>query len=132
MTVAMLMKNTVASATRAAARANRKSWQLQPLPLRPARPVPSDIVIARAQRPKNIGHLAEEIGLEPNEVSLYGSNKAKISLNVLQRLRTRQAGNYVVVAGITPTPLGEVHYLSTHTYITLDKQEYTRGTVSGS
>ncbi|XP_034488703.1 C-1-tetrahydrofolate synthase, cytoplasmic isoform X1 [Drosophila innubila] len=107
MTVAMLMKNTVASATRAAARANRKSWQLQPLPLRPARPVPSDIVIARAQRPKNIGHLAEEIGLEPNEVSLYGSNKAKISLNVLQRLRTRQAGKYVVVAGITPTPLGE-------------------------
>lgn len=107
MTVAMLMKNTVVSATRAAARSNKVKWPLQPLPLCLVRPVPSDIEIARAQRPKNIGQLAEEIGLEPNEVSLYGSKKAKISLSVLQRLEQRPAGKYVVVAGITPTPLGE-------------------------
>lgn len=107
MTVAMLMKNTVVSATRAAARSNKAKWPLQPLPLTLVRPVPSDIEIARAQRPKNIGQLAEEIGLEPNEVSLYGSKKAKISLSVLQRLQQRPAGKYVVVAGITPTPLGE-------------------------
>lgn len=107
MTVAMLMKNTVVSATRAAVRANKSKWPLQPLPLNLVRPVPSDIEIARAQRPKNIGQLAEEIGLQPNEVSLYGSKKAKISLSVLQRLQQRPAGKYVVVAGITPTPLGE-------------------------
>lgn len=107
MTVAMLMKNTVVSAKRAATRSTKVKWPLQPLPLKPARPVPSDIVIARAQRPKNIAQLAEEIGLEPNEVSLYGSKKAKISLNVLQRLEKRPVGKYVVVAGITPTPLGE-------------------------
>lgn len=107
MTVAMLMKNTVVSAKRASARSSKMKWPLQPLPLKPVRPVPSDIVIARAQRPKNIGQLAEEIGLEPNEVSLYGSKKAKISLNVLQRLKKCPVGKYVVVAGITPTPLGE-------------------------
>ncbi|KAH8312464.1 hypothetical protein KR044_010867 [Drosophila immigrans] len=107
MTVAMLMKNTVASATKAAARAKRSTWTLQALPLKLERPVPSDIEIARAQRPKNIAHLAAEIGLEESEVSQYGSSKAKISLNVLQRLRERKVGNYVVVAGITPTPLGE-------------------------
>ncbi|KAH8381321.1 hypothetical protein KR093_002573 [Drosophila rubida] len=107
MTVAMLMKNTVAAASRAAARSKCSSWSLQPLALQLVRPVPSDITIARAQRPKHIAHLAEEIGLEESEVSLYGNSKAKISLNVLQRLHERQAGNYVVVAGITPTPLGE-------------------------
>ncbi|XP_043863721.1 C-1-tetrahydrofolate synthase, cytoplasmic isoform X2 [Drosophila mojavensis] len=107
MTVAMLMKNTVVSATRAAASARCSQWSLQVLPLRPARPVPSDIVIARAQRPKHIGKLAEEIGLLPSEVSMYGSRKAKISLGVIQRLKDQPVGKYVVVAGITPTPLGE-------------------------
>ncbi|EDW67137.1 C-1-tetrahydrofolate synthase, cytoplasmic isoform X1 [Drosophila virilis] len=107
MTVAMLMKNTVVSASRAAARVKRTKWPLQLLPLRPARPVPSDIVIARAQHPKNIAQLAEEIGLLPKEVSLYGSKKAKISLSVLERLQEQRSGSYVVVAGITPTPLGE-------------------------
>ncbi|EDV91288.1 C-1-tetrahydrofolate synthase, cytoplasmic [Drosophila grimshawi] len=107
MTVAMLMKNTVVSATRAAVRAKLTRWPIELLPLNPLRPVPSDIVIARAQRPKNIGQLAEEIGLLPNEVSLYGNSKAKISLSVLQRLQHQQSGSYIVVAGITPTPLGE-------------------------
>lgn len=107
MTVAMLMKNTVVSATRAATTARSNKWSLQVLPLRLVRPVPSDIDIARAQRPKHIGKLAEEIGLLPNEVSMYGSRKAKISLSVIERLKDQQVGKYVVVAGITPTPLGE-------------------------
>ncbi|KAH8414132.1 hypothetical protein KR222_008158, partial [Zaprionus bogoriensis] len=107
MTVAMLMKNTVVSAIRTAARSAQTKWPLQPLPLHPLQPVPSDIEIARAQRPKNIGQLAEEIGLELSEVSFYGCSKAKISLSVLQRLQDRPGGKYVVVAGITPTPLGE-------------------------
>uniref|UniRef100_T1GWV3 Formate--tetrahydrofolate ligase n=1 Tax=Megaselia scalaris TaxID=36166 RepID=T1GWV3_MEGSC len=70
-------------------------------------PVPNDITIARSQQPKDISILAEEIGLISNEVSLYGNKKAKISLSVKDRLKDRQDGKYVVVAGITPTPLGE-------------------------
>ncbi|KAH8241243.1 hypothetical protein KR032_004965, partial [Drosophila birchii] len=107
MTVAMLMKNTVRSAARALERHLSTQWTLQPLPIQPLRPVPSDIVIARAQKPKDIAWLAKEIGLESREVSLYGSKKAKISLSVLERLADKEAGNYVVVAGMTPTPLGE-------------------------
>ncbi|XP_068155521.1 C-1-tetrahydrofolate synthase, cytoplasmic isoform X1 [Drosophila tropicalis] len=107
MTVAMLMKNTVRSAARALDRQMRNTWTLEPLSLKPLRPVPSDIVIARAQKPKDIAYLANEIGLEPREVSLYGNKKAKISLDVLSRLKDKEVGNYVVVAGITPTPLGE-------------------------
>lgn len=40
-------------------------------------------------------------------MSLYGKKKAKISLDVLKRLKDKEDGKYVVVAGITPTPLGE-------------------------
>lgn len=59
----------------------------------------SDIVIARSQEPKDISFLAEEIGLYPSEVSLYGSKKAKISLKVINRLKDHEDGKYVVVAG---------------------------------
>ena len=70
--------------------------------------IPSDIDIARGQVPKDIDFLAEEIGLLPSELELYGKKKAKISLDVLERLQqTRRDGKYVVVAGITPTPFGE-------------------------
>ncbi|KAK6008895.1 formate--tetrahydrofolate ligase, partial [Ostertagia ostertagi] len=37
----------------------------------------------------------------------YGRKKAKVSLDVLRRLKHVKDGKYVVVAGITPTPLGE-------------------------
>jgi methylenetetrahydrofolate dehydrogenase (NADP+)/methenyltetrahydrofolate cyclohydrolase/formyltetrahydrofolate synthetase len=47
------------------------------------------------------------MGLIPEEVESYGRNKAKVELSVLDRLQTRQDGKYIVVAGITPTPLGE-------------------------
>lgn len=59
----------------------------------------SDIEIARAQNPKDISILAKEIGLIGNEFSLYGNKKAKISLNVVDRLSARGNGSYIVVAG---------------------------------
>lgn len=107
MTVAMLMKNTVLSAHRAAIKITNTKWNLRPLKLKILTPVPNDITIARSQEPKEIKQLAEELGLYPNEVSPYGSKKAKISLKVLDRLQNQKRGKYIVVAGITPTPLGE-------------------------
>ncbi|XP_025835730.1 C-1-tetrahydrofolate synthase, cytoplasmic isoform X2 [Agrilus planipennis] len=107
MTVAMLMKNTVLSAQRQFQKLLVGHWNLKTLPLHLKRPVPSDIEIARSQIPKKISLLAEEIGLAPNEVNQYGSTKAKISLSALDRLKNLQNGKYVVVVGITPTPLGE-------------------------
>lgn len=107
MTVAMLMKNTVLAARRAADKLRLQKWNLNPLPLDLKKPVPSDIEVARSQEPKDITDLAVEIGLQPNEVSPYGSKKAKVSLSVLQRLKVKPNGKYIVVAGITPTPLGE-------------------------
>merc|ERR1712106_657895 len=106
-TVAMLMHNTVYSANRTYLANTGSSWKLSLLPLRPLEKVPSDIEVARAQTPKDINDLAAEIGLLPSEVDLYGKKKAKVSLSTLNRLSSRKNGKYVVVAGITPTPLGE-------------------------
>lgn len=99
MTVAMLMKNTVQSYLRWVNSITSSEWKLSVLPLKLVKPVPSDISIARAQTPKDIGKLAEEIGLQSNEVNLYGPKKAKISLKTLERLHDRDDGKYVVVAG---------------------------------
>ena len=41
------------------------------------------------------------------QIEPYGSNKAKVELSLLERLKDRPDGYYVVVTGINPTPLGE-------------------------
>ncbi|XP_072121737.1 monofunctional C1-tetrahydrofolate synthase, mitochondrial [Mobula birostris] len=107
LTGALRIKNTVESSTRWFKEQQRRRWNLQPLKLHPVSPVPSDIEISRAQTPKAIDILAKEIGLHPTEIEAYGRNKAKVKLSVLDRLKTREEGKYVLVAGITPTPLGE-------------------------
>jgi methylenetetrahydrofolate dehydrogenase (NADP+)/methenyltetrahydrofolate cyclohydrolase/formyltetrahydrofolate synthetase len=104
MTVAMLMKNTVRSAEQFL-----KGFKEPVLYLTPEikEKVPSDIDIAMAQTPKQIKKIGKELGLLSKELELYGEYKAKVSLNVLDRLSHVQNGKYVVVTGITPTPLGE-------------------------
>lgn len=59
----------------------------------------SDIEISRAQTPKPVERLAEEIGLLPEELEAYGKSKAKVRLSLLDRLRTQPDGKYVLVAG---------------------------------
>ena len=78
------------------------------LPLKIESPVPSDIDIAKKQIPKDIQQLAREIHLHDNELELYGTKKAKVKLSVLERLSNASSGKYVVVSGITPTPLGKL------------------------
>ena len=105
MTVAMLMSNTFDAARRAWTK--RRERKLIPLPLTLLDEVPSDIEIATSQTPKPVAQIASEIGIHPDEVESYGKYKAKIELSVLDRLKDRHDGKYIVVAGITPTPLGE-------------------------
>lgn len=70
-------------------------------------PVPSDIDIAHAHTPKPILELASEIGIEKDELMPYGNYATKVDISILDRLKHRKQGKYVVVSGITPTPLGE-------------------------
>lgn len=70
-------------------------------------PVPSDIEISQSITPQPINFIADAAGLTPDEYDLYGKTKAKISLDVRKRLSGQRDGNYVVMTGINPTPLGE-------------------------
>ena len=70
-------------------------------------PVPSDIEIAQAATLRPIREIAEQIGLSEDDLDLYGKYKAKVHLDVLQRLQDRPQGKYIDVTAITPTPLGE-------------------------
>ncbi len=83
------------------------SRSFTPTPLDRKNPVPSDIEIAQAAPLKPITQVAEELGLLPEEIEQYGPYKAKVRLEVLQRLKDVPDGIYVDVTAITPTPLGE-------------------------
>jgi methylenetetrahydrofolate dehydrogenase (NADP+)/methenyltetrahydrofolate cyclohydrolase/formyltetrahydrofolate synthetase/formate--tetrahydrofolate ligase len=69
--------------------------------------VPSDIDIAQAAAPISIAQIAAEAGITPDELELYGKSKAKVRLEIRDRLKNVANGKYVVVTAITPTPLGE-------------------------
>jgi formyltetrahydrofolate synthetase len=84
---------------------NRKPFT--PTPLKRRNPVPTDIEIAQEATLKPITLIAEELGLLPSEIELYGDTKAKVKLDVLERLKNIPDGKYVDVTAITPTPLGE-------------------------
>ena len=81
--------------------------QFKPTKLDLKNPVPADIKIAQEAVLKPITEVAQELGLLPEEVELYGPYKAKIKLEVMDRLRDKPDGKYIDVTAITPTPLGE-------------------------
>ncbi|HMZ07127.1 MAG TPA: formate--tetrahydrofolate ligase [Anaerolineales bacterium] len=87
--------------------APKPSNTFQPTKLKLLRPVPSDIEIAQAGKLKSILQIASELGIRENELELFGPYKAKIKLEILERLKSKPNGTYVDVTAITPTPLGE-------------------------
>ena len=69
--------------------------------------MPSSLEIAQQATLRPIAELAEEIGLEDDEVELYGRYKAKVDLSVLDRLRDGPNAKLIGVTAITPTKAGE-------------------------
>ncbi|XP_077669336.1 monofunctional C1-tetrahydrofolate synthase, mitochondrial isoform X4 [Eretmochelys imbricata] len=105
--IAVRMQNMVKTSERWIRSQQYREWNLHCLKLQPLSPVPSDIEISRGQSPKAVDVLAKEIGLLADEIEIYGQTKAKVRLSLLERLKDQPDGKYVLVAGITPTPLGE-------------------------
>jgi formate--tetrahydrofolate ligase len=66
-----------------------------------------DIEIARAAKIQRIETIAEKLGIHEEDLEHYGKYKAKISLDLYQRLKDAPAGKLVLVSAITPTPAGE-------------------------
>src|SRR5436190_4131580 len=69
--------------------------------------MPSSLEIAQRATLRPIAEIAEEIGLDDEEVELYGRYKAKVDLSVLDRLRDSPDAKLIGVTAITPTKAGE-------------------------
>ncbi|HQA06665.1 MAG TPA: formate--tetrahydrofolate ligase [Syntrophomonadaceae bacterium] len=67
----------------------------------------SDIEIAQETKMAPITEVGRSIGLEDDDLELYGKYKAKVSLDVWKRVQNNPSGKLVLVTAITPTPAGE-------------------------
>ena len=67
----------------------------------------TDLEIAQKANMVPIKKIAGKVGIKENELEFYGNYKAKVSLDILERIKNRPQGKYILVTAITPTPLGE-------------------------
>lgn len=67
----------------------------------------SDLDIAQRAKIKPITAIAKKLGVDKKYLELYGDYKAKISLDLLKKIKGRKNAKYIDVTAITPTPLGE-------------------------
>lgn len=67
----------------------------------------TDIEIAQEAKMKPIVDVAGDIGLTEDDIELYGKYKAKVSLDVLKKNRSKKDGKLILVTAINPTPAGE-------------------------
>ena len=67
----------------------------------------TDIEIARNTELQEIDKIANKIGIEEDDLELYGKYKAKISNSVYEKVKDNKNGKLVLVTAISPTPLGE-------------------------
>ena len=67
----------------------------------------TDIEIAKEAKMLPIAEIAAKLGIEDDELELYGKHKAKINDAFLKRMADRKNGKLILVTAINPTPAGE-------------------------
>src|SRR5690554_6055081 len=67
----------------------------------------NDLDIANNAKHLPINELSRALGVNDDEINLYGNKIAKIDLSLLERLKEKQDGKLILVTAITPTPFGE-------------------------
>ncbi len=67
----------------------------------------NDIEIARATKLDNIQTIAKKIGIDEDNLELYGKYKAKVSNEFIKKVSNNSNGKLILVTAINPTPLGE-------------------------
>ena len=67
----------------------------------------TDIEIAQEAKMLPITEIASKLGIEDNELELYGKYKAKINDEFLKRTADKKNGKLILVTAINPTPAGE-------------------------
>lgn len=69
--------------------------------------IPSDIDIAQQTQMEPIVKIAEKLGIEEDDIELYGKYKAKITFDAWNKIKDRKDGKLILVTAITPTTAGE-------------------------
>ena len=67
----------------------------------------TDIQIAQEAVMRPIEEVAQYLGMNPEELELYGKYKAKLTEEYLEKIKDRPDGKLVLVTAINPTPAGE-------------------------
>ena len=67
----------------------------------------TDIQIAQEAEMSHIRDVAASIGIEEDDLELYGKYKAKLSDDLYDKIKTNPDGKLVLVTAINPTPAGE-------------------------
>ncbi|WP_249871825.1 formate--tetrahydrofolate ligase [Oceanobacillus saliphilus] len=67
----------------------------------------TDIEIAQRTKLKHISEIAEALDIAPEDYELYGNSKAKLSEQLMGKLRNKPNGKIILVTSINPTPAGE-------------------------
>ncbi|KOA18764.1 formate--tetrahydrofolate ligase [Clostridium homopropionicum DSM 5847] len=67
----------------------------------------SDIEIAQSAKMEKIVNIAEKLGLDEDDIELYGKYKCKLSLDILDKKKENKDGKLILVTAINPTPAGE-------------------------
>lgn len=68
----------------------------------------SDLQIAQSAKLRPVIEIAEQLGLGPDDIDLYGSPYiGKVRLDVIEKFKDRPNAKYIDISAITPTPLGE-------------------------
>ena len=67
----------------------------------------TDIQIAQEAKMLPIKDVAAQLGIEEDELELYGKYKAKLSNELMERIKDQDNGKLILVTAINPTPAGE-------------------------
>ena len=67
----------------------------------------SDIEIAQQVKMLPINEIAENFGIDVDDLEMYGKYKAKVSFDFIKKMEKNENGKLVLVTAISPTPAGE-------------------------
>ena len=67
----------------------------------------TDIEISQECKMEPISSVAAQLDIDPDELELYGKYKAKLSKELIERVKDNADGKLILVTAINPTPAGE-------------------------
>lgn len=67
----------------------------------------SDIEIAQSVALQPITDIVKKVGIDGDDIELYGKYKAKLSFEKMKAVEANEPGKLILVTAINPTPAGE-------------------------